>query len=122
MGIFIWLMVEYQQVTLGSLSLSADFSKLDHKFWCWSRRDVNEALLKEFSITTTLVEDYELQQLIFNQPFSVSYRFNGSHFQCNVDELWNDSWFDKIFDSTSPCVTNTSLPVNVKYHTQNHNL
>ena len=80
--------------------------------------------VKKVPITTSLVEDYELQDLIFNQPFSISYRFNGSHFQCNVDELWNDSWFDYNVNSisTSPCITNTSLHVNVKYHTQDNNL
>ena len=100
----------------------ADFAKIAYKFWCWSRKDVNETLVKKLPITTSFVEDYELQDLIFNQPFSISYRFNGSHFQCNVDEIWNDSWFDNNVDSTSPCITNTSLPVNVKYHTDDNNL
>ena len=100
-----------------------DFAKIDFTFWCYSRRDVNLTQVKEeVPIITSFVEDYELQNLIFNQPFSISYRINGSHFQCNVDEFWNDSWFDKKIDSTSPCITNTSLPVNVKYHTQDKNL
>ena len=100
----------------------ADFEKIDHIFWCLSRRDVNETLVKQQTIITSFVEDNELQHLIFDQPFSISYRFNGSHFQCNVDELWNDSWFVKNVDSTSPCITNTSLHVNVKYHAQDNNL
>ena len=101
----------------------ADFAKTaNHSFWCWSRKDISETLVKEVSITTSFVEDYELQDKIFHQPFSITYRFNGSHFQCNVDDEWNDSWFDKNTDSTSPCITNTSLPVNVKYHTQDKNL
>ena len=100
----------------------ADFSIIDYSFWCWSRGDVKEATVKEFPITTSLIEDYELESKIFNQPFSISYRHNGSHFQCNIDELWNDLWFDNNVDSTSPCITNTSLPVNVKYHTHDDNL
>ena len=97
-------------------------SELDYKFWCWSRRDVKEADVKKYPITTSFVEDLELQDLIFNHPFTISYRFNGSHFQCNVDELWNDSWFNDSAASTSPCITNTSLPVNVRYRTDDNNL
>ena len=97
----------------------ADFTQKD---WCWSRQDVKEPLVKELPIITSFFEDYELQDRIFNHPFSISYRFNGSHFQCNSDEQWNDAWFDTNNDSTSPCVTNTSLPVNVKFHTQDNNL
>ena len=101
----------------------ADFAKIANRyFWCWSRKDVKEAAVKETSIIPSFVEDHELQDQIFNQPNSISYRFNGSHFQCNVDELWNDSWFDSNVDSTSPCITNTSLPVNVKFHTRDKNL
>ena len=100
----------------------ADFAKVAKEFWCWSRKDVKEADVKDISIIASFVQDYELQDRIFNQPFSISYRFNGSHFQCNADELWNDSWFDQNVVSTSPCVTNTSLPVNVKYHNHDNNL
>ena len=97
----------------------ADFAKTD---WCWSRQDVNETLVKKLPIIS-FVKDYELHDMIFNQPFSLSYRSNGSHFQCNVDESWNDVWFDNNVSSTSPCVANTSLPVNVKYHkSQDNNL
>ena len=106
-----------------SSRILADFAKIAYQFWCWSRKDVKEADVKELSIITSFVEDYELKDLIFNQPFSISYRFNGSHFQCNVDELWNDLWFDRNFSSNSPCITNTSLHVNVKYRTtQDNNL
>ena len=100
----------------------ADFAKVAKEFWCWSRKDVKEADVKDISIIASFVQDYELQDRIFNQPFSISYRFNGSHFQCNVvDKLWNDLWFDKNVDSTSPCITNTSLHVNVKYHATQDN-
>ena len=102
--------------------MKVDFAKIDFTFWCYSRRDVNLTQVKEeVPIITSFVEDYELQDLIFNQPFSISYRFNGSHYQCNVDELWNDAWFDKNVGSNSPCVTNTSLPINVLYHTTQDN-
>ena len=100
-----------------------DFAKIANEtIWCWSRKDINETQIKKLPIITSFVEDYELQDLIFNQTFSISYRFNGSHFQCNVDEFWNDLWFDKNVDSTSPCITNTSLHINVKYHAQDNNL
>ena len=103
-------------------NISGIGSDLDYKFWCWSRGDVKEADIKKYPITTSFVEDLELQELIFNHPFTISYRFNGSHFQCNVDELWNDSWFNNTADSTSPCITNTSLHVNVKYRNDDNNL
>ena len=91
-------------------------------YWCWSRLDVDESTLKSVIIRPHYVEDYELRDLIFHQPFSLTYRFNGSHIQCNADKLWNDLWFSIDSDSTTSCVTNTSLPVNVKYHTKDDNL
>ena len=92
-----------------------------HNYWCWSRRDFDETTLKNTIIISDYVEDKELQDLI-SQPFSMRYHFNGSHFQCDKNESWNDRWFSVETESTSPCITNTSLPVNVKYHAANKTL
>ena len=40
----------------------------------------------------------------------------------SVDNSWNDAWFSVETDSTSPCVTNTSVPINVKYHCADNEL
>ena len=49
------------------------------------------------------------------KPFSVRYLFNGTHYKCDFSEEWADKWFLFTDYNISPCVTNTSLAVNVKF-------
>ena len=91
-------------------------------YWCWSRRDVEVTALRSTIVNPNYVDDYELKDQIFQQILSINYRFNGSHFQCDSDEVWNDSWFKIDTDSISPCITSSSLPVNVKYQAHDNSL
>ena len=85
-----------------------------NQYWCWSRRDVSEDKIKKTILSTAVVDDYELTDLS-KKPFSVRYLSNGTHYKCDSIEKWADIWY-KITDyKTSPCVTNTSLAVNVKF-------
>ena len=57
------------------------------KFWCWNRRDNDEKVIKNVSISTTRVEDDDLIANI-NQPFSTQFTFNGTHLKCDTMEKW----------------------------------
>ena len=61
-----------------------------------------------------MVDDHELTDLS-KKPFSVRYLFNGIHYKCDFSEEWADKWFSATDYNISPCVTNTSLAVNVKF-------
>ena len=63
----------------------------------------------------------ELIDLI-KQTFKTKYRFNGTHIKCDSNKKWAGPWVDIAADSNTPCVTNTSLEVNMKYRSVNDNL
>ena len=85
-----------------------------YTYWCWSRRDIREDTIKNKILSTAMVDDHELTDLS-KKPFSVRYLFNGSHYKCDFSEEWADKWFSATDYNISPCVTNTSLAVNVKF-------
>ena len=90
-------------------------------YWCFSRLDVDEDLIKDFIIATTL-EDNEIKDLMI-QSFSTKYLYNDTHFKCDSEEEWASSWHSIDTDSTlSLCLANTSLPVNLKYHATGESL
>ena len=90
------------------------------EYMCMSRRDMDEEIIKNTTVTTAYIHN-ELNDLIF-EPFSTKYQFNGTHFKCDSEEKWAGSWFNIDADSTSPCTTNTTISVNVKYHSDDNNL
>ena len=65
--------------------------------------------------STAVVNEYELTELS-KKPFSVRYLSNGTHYKCDSSEEWADTWYTITDSNTSPCVSNTSLAVNVKFH------
>ena len=85
-----------------------------------SRLDVSEEKIKKATLFTAVVVDHELAELI-KKPFSVRYLSNETHYKCDfIHEL--AKWY-KINDSNiSPCVTNTSLAVNVKFRAPDYTL
>ena len=56
-----------------------------------------------------------MQRKDHKKPFSVRYLSNGTHYQCDYSQEWANASYVITDDNTSPCVTNTSLPVNVKF-------
>ena len=85
-----------------------------NQYWCWSRRDVSEETIKDAILSTAVVDDYEMTELSKN-PFSVRYLSNGTHYKCDHSEEWANAWYTVTDYNTSPCITNTSLAVNVKF-------
>ena len=53
------------------------------KFWCWSRRDNDEKVIKNVPISTAHVEDIDLIRNI-NRPFSTQFTSNGTHLECDT--------------------------------------
>ena len=57
------------------------------------------------------------------KPFSVRYISNKTHYKCDYNHT---NWVDKLYpiaaDNISPCIANTSLPVNVKFRAATNNL
>ena len=92
-----------------------------NRYWCWSRGDVSEDQIENRILSTAIVDDYELTKLI-KKPFSVRYLSNGTHYKCDFSKEWADTWYIFTEDNTSPCVTNTSLAVNVKFKAYDNNL
>ena len=90
-------------------------------YWCWSRKDVEENRIKKLTLSTSITRIDELIDLI-KQPFKTRYLYNGTHIRCDSKEKWAGLWFNIDADSITPCVTNTSLEVNVKYRSSNKNL
>ena len=102
------------------LKVQISFHFID-TYWCWSRKDVEENRIKKLTLSTSITRIDELIDLI-KQPFKTRYLFNGTHIKCDSKEKWAGLWFNIDADSITPCVTNTSLEVNVKYRSSNKNL
>ena len=95
-------------------------------YWCWSRHDVSEDTIQKELLSTSVVDVYELTDLI-KKPFSIIYKSNGTHYKCGCSEEWGckwvaNAWYILTNDNTSSCVTNTSMPVNVKFKATDNKL
>ena len=101
----------------------SNFLDYENSYWCWSRQDVDEEIIKNTTLSTALVDDSEFKELIV-EPFSVKYLSNKTHYKCHYDSIWfnTDTWFPIDVDNTSLCMANTSLPVYVKFKATNSNL
>ena len=79
------------------------------KYWCWSRGDVDEKVIKNVTISTARVENDDLIAKL-NQPFSTQFTFNGTHYKCDTMEKWATESIDVNnfpFGASLPCVTST---------------
>ena len=88
------------------------------QFWCWNRKDNDEKVIKDVSISTARVEVDDLIANI-NQPFSSQFTFDGTYLKCDTIEKWST---DSIYVNTTefatktlPCVTNTLSVVEITY-------
>ena len=86
-----------------------------------SRLDVSEEKIKKATLFTAVVVDHELTELI-KKPFSVRYLSNGTHYKCDDSKELTDKWYSSTDYNVSPCVTNTSIAVNVKFKPEDNKL
>ena len=86
------------------------------KFWCWSRRDNDEKVIKNVSISTAHVEDIDLIRNI-NRPFSTQFTSNGTHLECDTMEKWatGSIRISTSYTKSLPCVTSTLSVAEIKY-------
>ena len=77
------------------------------------------------TLSTALVVNHELMKLIV-QPFQTKFQFQNvfgkSYIKCDSNEKWASPWYSIDNVTTIPCMTNTSLEVNVKYHATDNTL
>ena len=92
-----------------------------NRYWCWSRRQISEDTIKKAILSTAIVDDYKTIELI-KQPFSVRYLSNGTHYKCDGSKRLTDKWYSITDYNVSPCVTNTSIAVNVKFKPEDNKL
>ena len=102
-------------------NIKSNFLAEQTSYWCWSRRDIDEGIIKNTTLSTALVDDNEFKELIM-EPFSVRYLSNKTHYKCDYDAKWTAIWYPLNVDNISPCMANTALPVNVKFRATNSNL
>ena len=87
-------------------------------FWCWSRMDIDEKIIKNVSISTARVKVDELIAK-FNKTFSTQFTLIGNHLKCDSMEEWATK--SVYVNSTSasvhylPCVTSTISVATLEY-------
>ena len=87
-------------------------------FWCWSRMDNDEKIIKNVSISTARVKVDELIAK-FNKTFSTQFTFIGNYLKCDSMEKWATK--SVYVNSTSasvyflPCVTSTISVATLEY-------
>ena len=91
------------------------------RYWCLSRQDVIEDIIKSATLSTGLVAYEDFGELVV-KPLSVRYLFNKTHYKCDYEEKWASTWYSIGADNVSICMTNTSFPINVKFHASGNNL
>ena len=71
-------------------------------WWCWSRKDWSEKAVQNVTIIK------EIREITFDNMFSASFFFNGTHLRCRTDEEWGKKWND-VEDYNSIVYCNTSI-------------
>jgi hypothetical protein len=82
---------------------------------------VNEETIKSTTLSTALVDDDEFKEVIL-EPFSVAYQSNKTHYKCAYESSWTATWYPIGVDNLSPCMTNNSLPINLKFKAKSSKL
>ena len=98
------------------VDLKNDSALFTMAFYCWSRRDNDESVIKNVSISTNRVEDDDLIEKI-NKPFTTQFTSNGTHLKCDTMEKWATKSFPvDISTYDVPCVTSTISVAEFNYN------
>ena len=85
-------------------------------YWCWSRQDSNEAVLKNLTISAGHYDNSEFNDVL-NRPFTAKFYVNQSHIICQDNEEWgsiiNDYAYTYVY-----CPTSTGIPVAYFHYTK----
>ena len=77
-------------------------------YWCWSRHDNNEAVLKNLTISAGHYDNSKFNKIL-NGPFTAKFYVNESHIICQD----NEEWWSTIDDHACTyvdCPTSTGIP------------
>ena len=88
------------------------------EFWCWSRRDNDEKIIKNVPISTARVRDEDLIAKI-KQPFTTQFTLKNGDLKCDTMEKWAS---ESVYVHTPsflwkylPCATSTLSVAVFKY-------
>ena len=88
------------------------------EFFCWSRKDYDEKIIKNVTISTAHVKENDLSANI-NKPFSTQFTSNGTHLKCDTMEKWATDSINVTSTSFGyknlPCVTSTISVAEIGY-------
>ena len=100
------------------------FENMDSElmYWCWSRHDNNEDVLKNLTISAGYYDNSEFNNIL-NRPFTAKFYVNESHIICQNNEEWGSIIDDDAFVYTYVhCPTSTGIPAAYFYYTRRRKL
>ena len=89
-------------------------------YWCWSRRDNNDDVLKDFTISARYYDNSELNNIL-NRPFTAKFHVNESHIICQNNEEWESIINDHAYTYVH-CSTSTGIPAAYFHYTRRRKL
>ena len=86
------------------------FENMDSElmYWCWSRHDNNEDILKNLTISAGSYDNSKFNDII-NRPFTAKFYSNGSHIICQDNEKWGRR-INPYTGTYVYCPTSTGIP------------
>ena len=109
---------DYEYLECYDLEDKQYFEEMDTPltYWCWSRHDNNENVLKNVTISAGYYDDLDFNDII-NRPFTTKFYANESHIICQDNEEWgsiiNDYAYTYVY-----CPTSTGIPVAYFHYTK----
>ena len=89
-------------------------------YWCWSRHDNNEAVLKNLTISAGHYDNSEFNDVL-NRPFTAKFYINESHIVCHDNEEWVSIIDDHAWTNVY-CPTSTGIPAAYFYYSRRRKL
>ena len=103
----------YGPFRLKIFQIDTYFHGLPSEYYCWSRQDVNQTLLKDYVMITT---EYSNEGIDVSY-ISASFEFNGTQLNCLSNERWaqNFPFLEEYGTTMHLCITNVSLLATFSY-------
>ena len=89
-------------------------------YWCWSRQDSNEAVLKNLTISAGHYDNSEFNDIL-NRPFTAKFYVNESHIICQDNEDWGSIIYDHGSNFVY-CPTSTGIPAAYFFYSRSSKL
>ena len=89
-------------------------------YWCWSRHDNSDGVLKDLTISAGYYDNSELNNIL-NKQFRAKFYVNESHIICQNNEEWESIIDDNAYTYVH-CSTNTGIPAAYFHYTRRRKL